>query len=144
MVNRLTPSGMQRAVAAGASERASRCSSVSMPRKLRFTSVATLRPMWSSQIRMRTASYASRAMKTWRLQARNASGSASQSRKMASAVRIAPSWLYQVGVPIGRRKELMIGDIQSPQRRTWIMFSPSWTSPSLVKRVRIGVASFQK
>ena len=99
MVNRLTPSGMQRAVAAGASVRASRCSSVSMPRKLRLTSVATLRPMWSSQMRIRTASYASKATKTCRLQARNASGVIVASRKMASAVRIAPSWLYQVGSP---------------------------------------------
>ena len=45
---------------------------------------------------------------------------------------------------MGRRKELMIGDIHRPQRRTWIMFSASWVSPAFVKSARIGVASFQK
>ena len=29
----------------------------------------------------------------------------------------------------------MIGDIHRPQRRTWIMFSASWTSPSRVNSV---------
>ena len=51
---------------------------------------------------------------------------------MATRVRMAPSWLYQVGSPIGRRNELMIGAIHRPQRRTWIMFCVSPTSPSRV------------
>ena len=60
-------------------------------------------------------------------------------------MRIAPSWLYQVGSPIGRRNELMIGDIQSPQRRTWIMFSPSLDQPVAREQAcESGVASFQK
>src|SRR4051812_16820322 len=83
-------------------------------------------------------------MKTCRLQARNASGGSVESRTIASAVRTAPSWLYHVGSPIGRRKELMIGDIQRPQRRTTIRFSPSCASPSFVKKLRIGVVSFWK
>ena len=37
-----------------------------------------------------------------------------------------------------------MGDIHRPQRSTTIMFSASWASPSLVKMVRIGVASFWK
>jgi hypothetical protein len=63
---------------------------------------------------------------------------------MATSVRIAPSWLYQVGSAIGRRNELMIGDIQRPQRRTPIMFSTSCTSPARVKSARIGPASRSK
>ena len=68
-------------------------------------------------------------MKTWRLQARKASGPRVQSRKIARVVRMAPSWLYQVGVPMGRRNELMMGDIHRPHRRTWIMFSATWVMP---------------
>src|SRR3954470_18257501 len=83
-------------------------------------------------------------MKIWRLQARKASGLIVESRKIARAVRTAPSWLYQVGVPIGRRKELMMGDIHRPHRSTWIMFSASWVIPSFVKSSRIGAGSFQK
>ena len=63
---------------------------------------------------------------------------------MAMIVRIAPSWLYQVGSPIGRRNELMIGDIHRPQRRTWIMFCVSPTSPSRVASAVIGPASLWK
>ena len=63
---------------------------------------------------------------------------------MAMIVLIAPSWLYQVGSPIGRRNELMIGDIHRPQRRTWIMFCVSPTSPSRVASEVIGPASFWK
>ena len=62
---------------------------------------------------------------------------------MAMIVLIAPSWLYQVGSPIGRRNELMIGDIHRPQRRTWIMFCVSPTSPWRVASEVIGPASFE-
>src|SRR3954466_11665753 len=63
---------------------------------------------------------------------------------MAMIVLIAPSWLYQVGSPIGRRNELMIGDIHRPQRSTKIMFSDSSISPARVASDRIGAGSLRK
>ena len=79
-------------------------------------------------------------MKTCRLQARNASGlSRRRPGRSPSTVRIAPSWLYQVGSPIGRRNDLMIGDIHRPQRSTSIMFSRELRpARRCVKSARIG------
>src|SRR5689334_14664926 len=83
-------------------------------------------------------------MKRFRLQARNSAGLLVTSWYVASTVRTAPSWLYHVGSPIGRRNDLMIGDIHRPQRRTPIITSVRPTSPSRVNRARIGQVSRRK
>src|SRR5262245_64608741 len=80
-------------------------------------------------------------MKTSRLQVRKSSGLMVALWYVAARVRIAPSWLYHVGSPVGRRNDLMIGDIHKPQRRTAIITSDRPASPSRVNRARTGQAS---
>src|SRR5436305_882841 len=80
-------------------------------------------------------------MKMSRLQVRNSAGPLVTSWYVASTVRTAPSWLYQVGSPIGRRNDLMIGDIHRPHRRTPIIVSVRLTIPARVNRARIGQGS---
>src|SRR6478752_2961879 len=83
-------------------------------------------------------------MKKSRLQVRNSAGLLVTSWYVATTVRTAPSWLYHVGSPIGRRNDLMIGDIHRPHRKTEIIVSVRPASPSRVNRARTGHGSRRK